>query len=59
MKLEVKRYGLKIIPQSEVEEAWIEEVLKLREKGDSIPLVRVAPVGLPSEIAYLETTVET
>ena len=53
MKLEVERYRLKIVPESEIDKAYIEEVLGLRQDGDSIPCRRVNAMGL-NAIAYLE-----
>ena len=41
MKLVVERYHLRIIPESEVDEAYIEGVLGLRQGGDSVP----SPLG--------------
>jgi hypothetical protein len=55
MKLEVKRHGLQIVPESEQDEAYIETVLGLKEKDDSIPLRRIAAMGLDGVIAFLET----
>jgi len=58
MILKVNRYGLQITPENETEEAYIEEVLGLRNKGDVIWLVRENAMGLGC-IAHLETrTVE-
>lgn len=46
MKLKVTRYSLEVIPESETDEAWLEEVLGLREAGDSVALRRVNAIGL-------------
>ena len=40
MKLVVNRYWLEIRPEDEVDEAYIEEVLGLKNGGDTIHLVR-------------------
>ncbi len=40
MKLKVHRHWLQIIPENETDEAYIEEVLGLRNDKDSVPLVR-------------------
>lgn len=53
MKLEIKRTHLKIIPQSPQDEAWIEEVLDLRNEGDSVKLKRSNVYGTGS-LAYIE-----
>ena len=53
MKMEVRRDSIVIIPESELDEAFLEEVLGLREAGDSIPARRKNAMGL-SCWAYLE-----
>lgn len=68
MKLTVKRNRLVITPEDECEEAYIEEVLGLKEEGDTIALCRRNAMGLSAEdlqrdcllelarcVAYLET----
>ena len=54
MKLEVGRKSLKIIPETRLDEAYIEDTLRLRKKGDTIALRRVACINLDLTIAYLE-----
>lgn len=54
MRLKVNRYRLQITPENETDEAYIEEVLGLRNGGDVIHLVRDNAMGL-SCIAHLET----
>lgn len=54
MKLEVDRQGLRITPESELDEAFIELQLKLWKDGDHVKLVRRNAMGL-SCIAFLET----
>jgi hypothetical protein len=54
MRFEIKRYGLCIEPQEALDVAYIEEVLKLKNDGDSCILKRKNASGLNC-IAYLET----
>ena len=54
MKLEVGRNTLKIIPETPIDEAFIEDTLGLWKKGDTVVLRRIAPIGLDYTIAYLE-----
>ena len=54
MKLRVDRYSIKIIPESEIDEAYIEEVLGMRGIGSKANTVRVAPMGLDHALAYIE-----
>jgi hypothetical protein len=54
MKLDVGRYSIKLYPENETEEAYMEEVLGLKEAGASIKLVRKNAMGLGC-IAYLRT----
>jgi len=58
MIMDITRNFIRIIPQTEQDKAYIEDTLGLRKEGDSIRLVRRAPHGLPSAIAYLETEKE-
>lgn len=55
MKMKVGRHGIKIIPESEKDEAYIESTLGLTVENQFIRLKRVAPFGLSTAIAYLET----
>jgi len=57
MNLKVKRGCLHIIPQNEMEEAYIEEILGLKKEGDKLDLVRINVSGL-SSLAYLTTARE-
>lgn len=57
MKLEVQRSYLTIIPESAQDEAYIEEVLGLKQKDDKVSLVRQNTWGT-SGIAYLKTEIE-
>lgn len=53
MRLQVKRHRLLIEPQGPGDEAYIEEVLGLREDGQAVRAVRRDAHGLRS-LAYLE-----
>ena len=44
MKMEVGRYGIEIIPESQIDEAYIEEVLGLK-KEDDICICRRGVIG--------------
>lgn len=57
MRLEINRKGILVIPNSEEDEAYIEDTLGLLNDGDSIPLKRINAFAL-SSIAYLEATKE-
>lgn len=58
MNLKVTRYLIQIIPENETEEAYIEEVLGLRNGGDVVHLRRVDAAGFDCMV-HLETeTVE-
>jgi len=57
MKLEVERSRLIISPESDVDIAYIEEVLGLEKEGDTIKLSR-RNAHMLSCIAYLETKKE-
>lgn len=56
MKLVVTRHNLSIEPQGDIDEAYIEEVLKLRKDGDSCLLTRKNAMGLGC-MAHLKTEV--
>ena len=58
MKMIVHRHAIIIQPENEIDEAYIEDTLGLKKEGATILLKRVAPMGLPSRIAYLETVEE-
>ena len=38
MKFVMKKNGIEIIPENEQDEAYIEDTLKLRREGDSLPI---------------------
>jgi hypothetical protein len=54
VKLVVRRYSLQIIPESPIDEAYLEECLGLTHSGDTVLLRRVNAGGL-SCWAYAET----
>jgi len=49
MKMEITRNSIRIIPESEQDEAFIEDTLGLKKEGDFILLTRIAPYGLSIE----------
>lgn len=53
MKLEVGRRRMVIIPENEMEEAYLEKVYNLKDEGDKIEAKRVNAMGLHCW-AYLE-----
>lgn len=53
MELELQRYKILIIPENEMEEAYLEEVFNLKEDGDKVQTKRVNAHNL-SCWAYLE-----
>lgn len=57
MRLQVSRYSIEIIPDSHEDEAYLEEVLGLKQFGDDPPATceakRVNAIGL-SAWAYLQ-----
>jgi hypothetical protein len=55
MHLRVSRYSIEIIPDNATDVAYIEEVLGLKERGQSVALTRVNAHGLNS-IAYLQAS---
>lgn len=52
MKMEVKRSRIEIIPENKIDEAYIEEVLGLKEEGDTCVCRREDAMGL-SALAYI------
>lgn len=54
MKFKVGRYGIEITPEGEQDQAYIEEVLRLRRKGDRCAAVRVATLGIDTALAFVE-----
>jgi hypothetical protein len=46
MRLEVTKLGMKIVPENETDEVYIERFLGLKENGDWLPLVRQNAIGL-------------
>ena len=53
MKLKVERQRMLIIPENEMEEAYLEGVYNLQDNGDKINATRVNSMGVNSW-AYLE-----
>ena len=58
MKLEIGRYSIKIIPENEQDEAYIIDTLGLKKKDETVPLKRIAVMGIDTAIAYLEAKKE-
>ena len=54
MRFKVKRYCIEIVPENEQDEAYIEEVLGLRQRGECAVAMRRAPIGLEHALAYVE-----
>ena len=54
MKLEMNRYAMKMIPENVQDVVYIEEVLRLREDKDTLPLRRANGIDLKN-VACLET----
>lgn len=52
MRMEVRRYGIAIIPENESDEAYIEEVLGMRGAGSQAVCIREDAIGL-SRIAHI------
>jgi hypothetical protein len=40
MRFNINRNGIEIVPESKIDEAYIEDTLGLKREGDAIPLVR-------------------
>lgn len=57
MRLNVDRYGIDITPENVQDEAFLEEVLGLKEGGATAVAYRVNAIGL-SRIAYMRITKE-
>lgn len=55
MKFDIERRRLTITPSTPIDEAYIEEVLKLKKDGDYCRLTRKNAMGLTS-LAYIETS---
>ena len=54
MRLVAKRDSIQIIPENEIDEAYIEEVLGLKQRGDTAVAVRVSPIGLDHTLAFVQ-----
>ena len=53
MKLEVRRYSIRITPENKIDEAYLEEVLGLEGDGAFVKATRVHAMGLLC-MAYVE-----
>jgi len=54
MKMNVERSRIVILPENEQDKAYIEDTLGFKEEKEAIPCKRVALMGAPRSIAYLE-----
>lgn len=52
MKMNVERSRIQIIPENEIDVAYIEEVLEMRREGDQCVGVRINVMGT-SALAYI------
>ena len=52
MKMKVTRNSIEIVPENEIDEAYIEEVLGMKREGDQCVGVRVGVMGT-SGLAYI------
>ena len=57
MKLEVSRFCIRVIPENDMDEAYLEEVMRLRKAGETAVAKRVNAVGM-SCWAYMEIRAE-
>ena len=46
MKLIINRYTLQIVPESDLDSAYLETVMGLKHEGDSVPLTRRNAIGM-------------
>ena len=58
MKMDITRHSIQIIPECKLDEAFLEEVLGLKEKGDTVPARRVAVMAIDTAFAYMEISKE-
>ena len=56
MRMVITKTSIRIVPDNEIDEAYLESVLGLENKGDSARAVRVAPFGRDLSLAYVEIT---
>ncbi len=54
MKLELAKYSIRIIPENEADEVYLETVLNLPQVGNTAKAKRIAPFELSHAWAYLE-----
>ncbi len=55
MKFQIGRHSIKIIPEDELDEAYIEDVLHLNDADDYVKLVRHNKTGSDFQLGWLET----
>lgn len=58
MRMEINRHRIRIVPENEMDVAYIEDTLGLKKEGDMISLKRISPIGLSFSLAYLEAKKE-
>ena len=54
MKFEITRYSVDMTPETEMDRAFIEDTLGLKNKGDSVPFTRISPYGLDLAISCIQ-----
>ena len=54
MKMKVERERIVILPENDQDIAYIEDMLGLKEAGETVPCKRAAMIGLSRSITYLE-----
>lgn len=54
MRMELNKTSIRIVPEDNRDEVYLESVLGLLKKDDSCKAVRVAPIGLNYIWAYLQ-----
>ena len=57
MQFKIERYGIKIIPEDDVDRDYIEDTLGLKKENSFIRLARVNVLGL-GRLAYITTITE-
>lgn len=54
MKLQIEVRRILIVPETEQDEAYIRDTLRIKKEGDFVKCVQVSAMGMPSCLAYLE-----
>lgn len=54
MRMIIGRNTIEILPETEEDKAYLEEVFNLRKAGDKADAIRIPPIGLEYSWAYLE-----